>query len=181
MGANAIDWFEIERDFRETGLSYPKLAAKYGVSLSTLKKKAAKNKWALQRSLTDRKREPAPQEEPAPMVPAEPPAIIYQSETERRREVFLRMTDDMANRIQDALAVVDVENVFAIKMLASALKDLRDLQGIRDPLDEEEKRARIAKLRSDTRNVEDGGEGGVIFMPTMDDRPEPPSEDADDE
>lgn len=179
MGTSAIDWFEIERDFRETGLSYPKLAAKYGVSLSTLKKKAAKNKWALQKALTAKEREPAPKEEPEPVIPEEPTAIVYQTETERRRELFLRMTDDMANRIQDALAVVDVSNVFAIKMLASALKDLRDLQGIRDPLDEEEKRARIAKLRSDTRIVDSEEGGGIIFMPSMEDRPTPPEDSTD--
>ena len=178
MCASAIDWLEIERDFRETGLSYPKLAAKYGVSLSTLKKKAAKNKWMLQKSLTAKHREPEPREEPTPTVPAEPAVIVYQTETERRREAFLRMTDDMASRIQDALEVVDVENVFAIKMLASALKDLRDLQGIRDPLDEEEKRARIAKLRSDTRIVDSDDVGGIVFMPAMEPLPEPP-EDSD--
>lgn len=173
MGASKTDWIQIERDYRETGLSYRKLAEKYGVSLSSLKKIAAKNKWSSLKAFVGTKGEP----EPAPSEPGEPAPIVYQSEEDRRQIMYNNMVEDMAHRIEDALAIVEADNVFAIKMLASALKDLRSLMNIRDPLDVEEQRARIAKLRSDTRIVETEGEGGIIFMPTMEDRPTPPEDD----
>ena len=50
----------------------------------------------------------------------------------------------------------------------AALKDLRSLKGLdKTDLDREEQRARIAKLRSDTRIVDDSDEGGVILMPEI--------------
>ena len=40
------DWAAIEADFLATGMSYNELARKWGVSISTLKKKAMRGKWA---------------------------------------------------------------------------------------------------------------------------------------
>ena len=46
----------------------------------------------------------------------------------------------------------------------------------RTELDIEEQKARIAKLKSDTRIVETEESGGVVFMPVMDARPVPPED-----
>lgn len=206
VAVSAMDWIEIQRDWLETGLSYRKLAEKHGVSLSTLKKVAAKNRWTEQRDLSLKKgEEPEPgtggkmepaagedagagknaenqgenralalrnREEPVPAAEEAFPDGEWMTEEERRRTEFLRLTDEMARRIQEALVKVDVTNVFALKMLASALMDLRELQGIRDPLEEEEIRARIAALKSRTRGAVDETGGGVIYMPEIEACPE---------
>lgn len=84
----------------------------------------------------------------------------------------------MLDRVQDAICAVDTADAASIKLLTGALKDLRDLKHLnRTELDIEEQRARIAKLKSDTRIVESEESGGVVFMPIMAERPQPPEED----
>ena len=101
---------------------------------------------------------------------------VLDRETETQR--FNRIVDGMLDRVQDAICMVNPSDAASIKLLTAALKDLRSLKGLdKTELDREEQRARIAKLRSDTRIVETEGEGGIIFMPTMEDRPTPPEDD----
>ena len=100
---------------------------------------------------------------------------VYDRETDSQK--FARIVDGMLDRVQDAICMVNPSDAASIKLLTAALKDLRSLKGLdKTDLDREEQRARIAKLRSDTRIVEDSGEGGIIFMPTMEDRPTPPED-----
>ena len=49
MGGKKIDWIRIRNDYINGRGSYRKLADKYGVSLSTLKDKAAREEWVRQR------------------------------------------------------------------------------------------------------------------------------------
>ena len=49
MGGKKIDWIKIRNDYINGRGSYRKLADKYGVSLSTLKDKAAREEWVRQR------------------------------------------------------------------------------------------------------------------------------------
>lgn len=174
------DWKQIETDFLATGLSYSKLAKKYGVSISTLKKKAAAGKWgqkaqeAMQlagmperprRNRNRNQEEPVPAEEPVGLASYSPVEIAANFRRERR-EYYMQLTDGMAQRIDEALQKVNPSDVYSIALLTRALKDLRDIQGLRkDELDVEEQLARIDKLRSETRVADDGEEYGVIVMP----------------
>ncbi len=122
--------------------------------------------------------EPEPEGEPEPDDILPDPLALEM----RRRRVrrMLEVSDTVMDHIIDALDVVDKHDTLAIATLTRALKDIRDMQGLnKTALDIEEQRARIAKLRSDTRIVETDSAGGIIFMPTMADRPTPP-EDEDD-
>lgn len=173
------DWAAIEADFLATGTKYPTLAKKWGVSLSGLKKRAAAGKWTEKLADIAKRTEPEPEPRTEPETGAE---IMCPEElaAELRAKRSLRMievTDMMMDHIIDALGVIHAEDTLALATLVRALKDLREIQGLnKSALDIEEQQARIAKLRSDTRTVEDSGEGGIIFMPTMADRPEPPGE-----
>jgi len=178
------DWTEIEKDYLESGLSLSQLAEKYGVSISTLKKTAARQGWAKKRIVGEEKVERVEtalaEMEPPQMEPKTEPTggeiRVLDRETEKQR--FNRVVDEMLNRVEDAICIVNPSDAASIKLLTAALKDLRDLKHLnRTELDLEEQRARIAKLRSDTRIVEGDTEGGIIFMPTMDDRPTPPEDD----
>ena len=182
-------WATIRADYLSSGLSLSKLAKKHGVSLSTMKKRAAAEHWTRAR---DAVAAGAAADESVTgsadgtgtdmngtgteIAHAE---IVEAIVTKRDRlDTFLRASDAIMDRILDALTSPEVISPYSLKLLASALRDLREMQGLnRTELDLEEQRARIAKLKSDTRIVESEGEGGIIFMPAMDPRPEPPEDE----
>ena len=183
------DWSAIEADYLATGLKYPSLAKKWGVSLNTLKKKASAGKWAAKLEAVAARTE-APETAPTAPTPIEAPDTVPNVSTElvtseefsaelrsRRYRRMIEASDMIMDHIIDALGLIKPDDTMALGTLVRALKDLREMQGLnKSALDIEEQRARIAKLRSDTRIVEDNGEGGIIFMPTMADRPTPPED-----
>lgn len=180
MARDKALWDRIRADFLATGTSYPDLAKKYSVSLSTLKKKAAREAWVFDRNSMEaaavsaagtrkkrnRKKEPAQKKE-EPQEPAAVPVsaeLVVPTDTEiadmkkLRADKFFEATDAMMDRILSAITDPEVVSPYAIKQLASALRDIREMQGLnRTALDIEEQQARIAKLRSETRVPEDDG------------------------
>lgn len=56
-----------------------------------------------------------------------------------------------------------------IKLLAAALKDVKEIQMLRDPLDIREQEAKIAKLHRDAEGERDGGTLLVTFSPQAED------------
>lgn len=171
------DWKQIEADFLATGMSYRTLAAKYGVSFSTLRKKAAAGRWREGFGKVVTKSEQlTEQEQLAEQAEQEEASVIIRKDRAVR---FAEMTDIMADKILEALDAVDVKDAYAIKLLAGALKDLRELQGLnKTALDIEEQQARIAKLRSETRIVDVDDAGGVLILPVIEGKLIPP-EDSD--
>ncbi len=184
-------WKQIRADYLATGASYPELAEKHGVSLSTLKKRAMREKWSL--DLDDvllaeiepepAEMEPVPEMEPPEMEPKvelEPRDDLMMEAKRARLEKFLRITDAMMDRIEGALMSPEVTTPYAVKCLASALRDLREMQGLnRSALDIEEQKARIAKLKSETARYEvtEAEEaGGIIFLPMTEGKLVPPDE-----
>ena len=175
------DWLEIRQEYIESGLSMAKLAKKHNVSLSTLKKKAAKEKWTADGRTIKRPGSPYAGVELNPERLAAMDAAV--DSEEERLQRYLRMTDAMAKRIEEALEVVDVYNSKSISELTKALRDLREIQGLtKTALDIEEQRARIEKLRKDTKSPEESEGGGVLILPEVDmDSLSPPEEDEDNE
>ena len=179
MGASKTDWSKIEQDYLESGLSYAQLAEKYGVSLAAIKKQASRKGWAKKRSGSEQKAERvetalaqvSPEMSPENVTTGDTVRVLDR-ETETQR--FNRIVDGMLDRVQDAICNVNPSDAASIKLLTAALKDLRSLKGLdKTDLDREEQRARIAKLRSDTRIVDDSDEGGVILMPEIQEVPQP--------
>lgn len=171
------DWNEIKADFLATGLSYPQLAQKYGVSISTLKKRAAREKWTGKKDNVDLLvlQEPGGEMEPDGTVEPLPTVDEIVEGKRDRLAKFLQITDAMMDRIQEAIQSPDVVSPYSLKLLASALRDLREMQGLnRTALDIEEQIARIAKIKSDTRIVEESEESGVIILPAIEDDLTPP-------
>ena len=185
------DWTEIEKDYQENGLSLKELAVKYNVSISTLKKAAMRQGWGKGRVAPKRRQtadrvkaalteveemEPngTDEMEPEQMEPNGTKVVPLWPENqtilpaEDGAERFQRIVDEMLDRVEDAICRVDTSNAGAVKLLTAALKDLRSLKGLdKSPLDLEEQKARIEKLRSETRIVEDTGEYGVILLPEI--------------
>ena len=184
-------WSRIRADFLATGASYPSLAKKYGVSLSKVKRIAAKEMWTsggidainlaeeaksaakgrvIQKS--EPQFEPPPENEP-PSEPENEPeeetevvealtvAPVAIEDRRDRYQRFMEITDSMMDRIADALASPEVINPYSLKLLASALRDIREMQGLnKSELDREEQRARIAKLK---REAEDQTRFDEVF------------------
>lgn len=174
---DAAVWVEIQQEFIATGVKYPELAAKFGVPLSTIKKKAAEFKWQEKRRAAV-EADPETFMEPEPVKVPVPDVRVLDRISDKER--FSRIVDEMLDRVEDAICAVDTADAASIKLLTGALKDLRDLKHLnRTELDIEEQKARIAKLKSDTRIVESEESGGVVFMPIMAERPQPPEEDAE--
>ena len=185
------DWTEIEKDYQENGLSLKELAVKYNVSISTLKKAAMRQGWGKGRVAPKRRQaadrvqaalaeveetEPngTDEMEPEQMEPNGTKVVPLWPENqtilpaEDGAERFQRIVDEMLDRVEDAICRVDTSNAGAVKLLTAALKDLRSLKGLdKSPVDLEEQKARIEKLRSETRIVEDTGEYGVILLPEI--------------
>lgn len=186
-------WKTIRADFLATGLSYPQLAKKYGVSISSLKKVAAKEQWMQERNEVDlavlepernrnrnRKGTGTDETEPGPGGALEPlPTVeeIIEGKQDRLAK-FMEITDAMMDRILDAMKSPEVINPYSLKLLASTLRDLREMQGLnKSALDIEEQLARIAKLKSETRIVEESEDSGVIILPAIDETLTPPEGD----
>ena len=180
------DWTEIEKDYQQNGLSYSQIAEKYKISISTLKKAAARHGWAKTRqdnrvkaieAIVDQvengtgengtsENGTSEMEPPAPVITLYPDRVMP-AESDAVR--FARLVDQLMDRVEDAICVMDVTQPGTVKLMTGALKDLRDLKHLnKTALDIEEQKARIEKLRSETRIVDDGdNEYGVILLPEI--------------
>lgn len=95
---------------------------------------------------------------PDKVLPAESDAVRFE-----------RLVNQLMDRVEDAICHMDVTQAGSVKLMTGALKDLRDLKHLnKTALDIEEQKARIEKLRSETRIVEDDSEYGVILLPARD-------------
>ena len=124
------------------GVSYRKLADKYGVSFSTIQKVGAKEKWTDLRKKTSRKADEKIVESVA-------------SREAKRVDGIQTVADMLLEKIKDGVAngtlIVDSQS---IRQITASIKDLRDIKGYKSELDMQEQMARIEKLRKD---VEDDG------------------------
>lgn len=139
-----MDWKQIKAEYIAGGTSYRKLCAKYGVSRTTLEKKARDEKW------TDLRRQAQGK--------AEAKIIDAVSDKEARKankiiDVADKLLDKIAELMEDM--VVDTQS---LKQLTSALKDLKEIKGIKSAADMKEQEARIAKLQKEAVSEEKDNE-----------------------
>lgn len=137
-----MDWKKIKAEYIAGGTSYRKLAAKYGVSFSTLRDTAIREKW------TDL-REQARNKSVTKLVES----IGEQNGT--YKVSINEVADKLLEKIIGLLDVSEIVDSQAIKQCTSALKDIKDIKGIKSEIDLREQEARIDKLRKDVME-EDG-------------------------
>ena len=130
------DWKKIKAEYIR-GVSYRKLADKYGVSFSTIQKVGAKEKWTDLRKKSSRKADEKIVESVA-------------SQEAERVNGIQTVADMLLQKISEGVAngtlIVDTQS---IRHITSSLKDLRDIKGYKSELDMQEQIARIDKLRKD--------------------------------
>jgi transposase len=119
------------------GVSYRRLADKYGVSFSTIQKVGAREKWTDLRKLSSRKAD----EKIALSVASQEAERVSGIET-----VADMLLQKICEGVKDGTLIVDTQS---IRHITSSLKDLRDIKGYKTELDMQEQMARIEKLRKD--------------------------------
>ena len=132
---NSVDWKEIKAEYIAGGIGYRKLAEKYGVSFSTLSQVAKREKWTDLRQQTSDKTD----------------TDLVKSIGKRNAKRSAKI-NDLADKLLDKIGEfmeLDVLDGKSIKNISSALKDIRDIKGIKSNIDLREQEARIAKLQKE--------------------------------
>lgn len=135
-----MDWKRIKAEYIAGGTSYRKLAEKYGVSPTTLTKVAGREGWVEARQQADIKKTSK--------------IVDAVSDKEAKKAVDLYdIADLLAGKVREIAATVSDPD--SIKKLTSAIKDLKDIKGIKSDADMREQEARINKLRKEAEREDD--------------------------
>ena len=160
-----MDWKEIKAEYIVGDTSYRKLAEKHGVSFSTLRGIAKREKW------TDLKAQAQHN--------ADTKLVETIGDDKGTHSVKI---NDVADKLLDKiLSLVSGEGLGTqgLKHLTSALKDIKEIKGIKSDIDLREQNARIDKLRKEIEsdNVDDSKPCGIVLMPPIMADLVPPKED----
>lgn len=145
-----MDWKQIKAEYIAGGTSYRKLAKKYSVSFSTLRGIAEREKW------TDLK---AQAQHSADTKLVESIGEQKGTYTASINEV----AEQLLKKIAEMVEQKDITSQ-AIKQLTSAVKDIKDIKGIKSDIDLKEQNARIKKLEKEIEaNTNENKEIHVTF------------------
>ena len=131
------NWKKIKAEYIRGGTSYRKLADKYGVSFSSIRRKAEKEKWTDLRTQAEQKASIKIVEEVA-------------SQEVEREDNFQSLADKLLRHIAANIDLL-ATNATSCKDITVAIKNLRDIKGVKSELDLQEQIARIEKLRKDAQ------------------------------
>lgn len=150
------DWDAIRTEYiTNPETSYRKLAVKYGIHYKVISERGKAEKWLELRS----------QHKDKLLTKTLDKISRKQADLEAARAVKLHtVADKLLLRIE---AMVDAEEPLdtkAIRAIASAIKDLKEVQGVRSSLDRMEQEARIDNLRRSAEADKDkASEVKVVF------------------
>lgn len=136
-----MDWKGIKAEYIAGGTSYRKLAKKYGVSFSTLRGIAEREKW------TDLKAQAQHNAD----------TKLVESIGEQNGAYTVSINDVANKLLEKIVAMMEMDCVTsqAIKHLTGALKDIKEVKGIKSDIDLREQEARIDNLRRQAMAEED--------------------------
>ena len=143
------DWQAIKTEYITTDTSYRKLSQKYGVSYVQIGNVGRDEKWVelrkqhLNNTLT------------------KTVAAVEDAKAERAKKVQT-VADKLLNRIE-ALVDGGVMAPKDVRSLVAAVKDLKEIQGVKSELDEKEQEARIANLQRQAEK-EDGSNAPTLVV-----------------
>ena len=161
-----MDWKRIKAEYIAGGTSYRKLAEKYGVSFSTLRKVAAKEHWSELRNNVGAKRDTELVE-------------TLGVKTAKIDDKYFRLVDKLLDKAEDTIDSVDKWHPTLLKEMATTMKYLKECKGIKSDADMREQEARIKKLQMEAafREEDDDKPSGVVLMPAISEALKPPSEE----
>ena len=135
-----MDWKRIKAEYIAGGTSYRKLAEKYKVTLSALRNVAEKEKWvdlkAQAQHMSDTK-------------------LIEQISDDAVEKTIsiIDVADKLLTKISEVIDTVGTTQ--DIKHISSALRDLKEIKGIKSDADMREQEARIKKLQKEAEKTDD--------------------------
>lgn len=144
------DWNKISAEYITTGISYRKLAEKYGLDQATIARKAKKEGWVSKR------------QHHADKTQAEILNADIEQRTDRATKLY-NAADELLDKIVAGISAAGVVTATAAKNYSDALKNLKDVHMIRSEEDIEEQRARIAKLNKEVQK-EDNSKSFTITL-----------------
>lgn len=144
-----MDWTAARDEYIHGGVTYRQLAAKYSVPLRTLGKRAKAEDWVgLRQQVVDKSATLAA--DAAAQAKADMATRIYDSAG--------LMLDKVLDALQGAITPKD------IRALTAAVKDIREIVGIKSAGDQAEQDARIAALRSRADRDDDGKNAAQLVI-----------------
>lgn len=167
-----MDWNQIKSEYIAGGTSYRKLADKYkndGVTLSALRRIAIKENWV-------GLREQAVIETNTKMIED------VSTKNASHAQKILDVADKLLDKISESLDNLPALTSQSIKNFTSALKDLKEIKGIKSDADMREQEARIKKLMKDAEegiSTDSEAYTGVLLLPPIMEMSMPTEEDAD--
>ena len=150
--AGVADWQTIKTEYITTDTSYRKLAEKYGVSRVQIGTVGKEENWVeLRRQHLDR-------------TVTKTVAAVESAQVNRAKKMQA-VADKLLLKIE---ALADRPGMAAkdVRALVAAVKDLKEIQGVKSDLDKQEQEARIAALRQKSMTGDgDDDDTGVILLP----------------
>ena len=131
-----MDWNKIKAEYIAGGTSYRKLAEKYGIDRNAVQRVAKRENWC------DLKRQAKAKSE-TKMVNA------ISNDIAKKSTKINDVADKLLDKIVDLLETLEVADSQTIKQCTSALKDIKEIKGIKSDIDIREQEARIDKLRKE--------------------------------
>ena len=133
-----MDWNTIKAEYIAGGTSYRKLAEKYKVSFTTLQGVAKREQWVeLRRQAQDKS--------DTKIVNSIAKDIANNSV--KINNVADKLLEKISSMIEEHEEIL--YNSQSLKHITSALKDIKDIKGLKSDIDLREQEARINKLRKD--------------------------------
>ena len=128
-----MDWNSLKSEYIAGGTSYRKLAEKYDVPIGTLRRVAKDGEWV-------KLREQAEIESDTKII-----AAVSTKNAEKAKKV-IDVANKLLDKLSDTIDRLDVIDSQSLKHYTSALKDLRDIKGVKSDADMREQEARIKNL-----------------------------------
>ena len=174
--AKAANWKKIKTEYITTDTSYRKLAEKYGIHYKVISERGKAEGWVELRAqhrnktitkaldiISDRQAD-----QMAGLVTQAAEALLVQAMTAigqldrpvTRHKHTIENEEDgekTTTEWEELATTAGAVNVAAVRHLATALKDISQVLGLKTELDRKEQEARIAKLRKEAEKDDDGG------------------------
>ena len=147
------DWQAIKTEYITTDTSDRKLSQKHGIGYQAICHKSKEEGWIAQR------------EQYRNETITKTVEVIVEQEVDRARRI-LTVADKLLDKIEAMVDTVEPVDMTpkSIRALTAAVKDLREIQGVKSELDSEEQRARIANLRKQADKGDDNKEPVQIIL-----------------
>lgn len=145
------DFKKIKKEYIRGGVSYRELAKTYGVSFSTLRKVASREKWTDLRNMAEAKKDTKIVESIA-------------SREAKKEDMFQTISDKLLKLINDGIDDGSIAlSGRGFRDITGALKDIREIKGLKSELDMQEQIARIEKLRKEAQTDKADNEVSVVI------------------